>query len=571
MSNYKRLLKYIFNHKTKLIVALMCMLVASVTTLSLPWLVKVILANAIRGQNILQLHFTIFSALSLSFLLASSQYGQNYLMSYIGQKMIYTIRNEIFERLTLLSLKFYKDRHTGEIVSRAVNDVNVLQNFITSGVTNLIKEPIVLTGAIIIIFHLHWKLALLSLIVGPLIAFVIITFGKKMRKVSYRIQEMLAKVTTVLQEFISGVHIVKLFNQEDYENNRFKEENNRYFKIYLKGVKLTVVSPSMIQFLSNVGIVVVLWYGAYEVWNKHLSIENLIAFILYLTTMSQPIKNLSNINLSIQQVIAASERIFEIIDTSISIQENQDAIILPPVKGKIELIDISFAYEQTPVLESINLTINPGEVLAIVGPSGRGKTTLVNLIPRLYDPSSGEIRIDGYDIKKVTTASLRQYISVVPQEIILFSGTIEQNIAYGKNGATIDEVVQAANIANAHDFIINLPKGYDTEIGENGAKLSGGQRQRISIARAIIRQPKILILDEATSSLDSESENLIQAALSKIMHRQTTIVIAHRLSTIIKADRIVVIDKGRIVEQGTHQDLLKRQGVYHRLYENYEL
>ncbi|MEW6096036.1 MAG: ABC transporter ATP-binding protein [bacterium] len=568
MSLYKRLIKYIIPYRWRLLLALICMVLVAVTTLALPWFIKVVLANAISKHNILQLNLTILSALVTIFIWVLSQYGQNFLMSYVGQKVIYSFRNEIFKHLTFLSLKFYKDRQTGQIMSRIINDVSLLENFIISGVVDIIKEPLVLVGAICIAFYLNWQLAILSLFVAPFIALSIFILGLKMKKITLKIQSEIANVTATLQEVISGIYVVKVFAMEPYEREKFNEINKRYFKAFLKGIRIIAASTPLVHLFSTGGTIVVVWFGAYQVLKGTLSVEDLIAFGLYLAAMSPPIRRLTHINLVIQRAIAASQRIFEVIDTEIKVAEHAQANELPTITGKVEFENVSFSYEDELVLDGIDLQVNPGEVLAIVGPSGNGKTTIVNLIPRLYDPNSGKVMIDGYDIKFVKTQSLRRQIGVVPQEIILFNGTVMENIAYGKIEATFDEIVEAAKAANAHEFITHLPHGYDTQIGEHGVKLSGGQRQRIAIARAIVRKPKILILDEATSSLDSESETLIQASLAEIMKHQTTIVIAHRLSTVINADKIAVLDKGKITELGTHHELLKLGGLYSKLYKH---
>lgn len=563
----KLLIKYLLPYKLLLFFTVICMILVAGSTLALPWFIKVVLANALSKHNVVQLNLTMLAALTTVFIWTLSQYGQNFLMNYVGQKVIYTLRNEIFEHLTFLSLKFYKDTQTGQIMSRIINDVSLLERFIIAGIVDTCKEPLVLLGAVCIAFYLNWQLALLSLLVAPLIALCILILGRKMKKVTFKIQTKIAEVTATLQEVISGIHVVKIFARERYEQAKFNQINKRYFSAFLKGVKITAASTPLVHFFSTSGTIAVVWFGAYQVLKGTLKVEDLIAFGLYLAAMSSPIKKLTNVNLLLQQAIAASQRIFEVLDIEIRIPELPHAKKLPPIAGKVAFENVSFSYDDELVLDGINLEVYPGEVLAIVGPSGNGKTTIINLIPRLYDPNCGKVMIDGNDIKEVNIQSLREQIGIVPQEIILFSGTVKENIAYGKIEANFDEILEAAKAANAHEFITNLPHGYDTQIGEQGVKLSGGQRQRIAIARAIIRKPKILILDEATSSLDSESEILIQASLSEIMRHQTTIVIAHRLSTVINADKIAVLNKGKIVELGTHHQLLKQGGLYSKLYD----
>ncbi|MFH1562472.1 MAG: ABC transporter ATP-binding protein [Nitrospirota bacterium] len=567
MSLYKRLIKYVVPYKQYLVAAIICMLIVAVTTLALPWFIKVVLANALSTHNILQLNLTMIAALVTVVIWAIAQYGQNFLMSYIGQKMIYTLRNEIFEHIMFLPLKFYKNTQTGQIMSRIINDVFLLENFIVFGVISMTKEPLVLLGAVCIAFYLNWQLALLVLVVVPFIALSIFILGKKMKKTTLKIQGRIADVSSTLQEVISGIHVVKVFGMESYEKDKFNEVNKRYFKAFLKRVKITAASTPLVHLFSTAGTIAIIWFGAYQVLKGILTVADLIAFGLYLAAMSSPLKKLIELNLVIQQALAASERVFEVIDTEIKFTEHPQAKELPVILGKVEFIDVCFSYDDELILKGINLEVNQGEILALVGPSGNGKTTIVNLIPRLYDPDSGKVLIDGYDVREIKTQSIRRQIGIVPQDIILFSGTVKENIAYGKIDAGFDEIVEAAKAANAHEFITNLPESYETQVGEHGVKLSGGQRQRLAIARAIIRKPKILILDEATSSLDSESETLIHASLTEIMRHQTTIVIAHRLSTVINADKIAVVDKGRIVESGTHYELLKQKGLYSRLYD----
>ncbi|MBU0900269.1 ABC transporter ATP-binding protein/permease [bacterium] len=566
MKELKRLSSHLKPYRRRIFLALGCMLVASAATLAIPWIVRDLVKEALINKELVKLNLTLGVALLVALVLAVSKYSQDYIMQYVAQRVIFKIRNQIFAHLTILPLKFYRHQHTGEIISKATNDVMIIQNFLSSGLVGLLREPIVFIGALGFVFYIHWKLTLLSLIVGPLIVLTIYKFGQRMRKVATKTQEKVADVTRVLQEVIMGISIVKLFSQEEYEQNKFISENESYFKYLMKGIRLMVASNPLVELLCMVGVIAVLWYGGYEVISGQLSTGDLIAFVLYLSASSQPLKKLANMNINLQQAIAASSRISELLSTEATRADLPETKELPGIKGYVKYQNISFSYNKVrEVLKNITFEINPGETCALVGPSGSGKSTLVNLLSRLYELSKGEIFVDGHNIKEIKMENLRKQVGVVPQEINLFSGTVLENIAYGKRDAVLEEVIEAAKIANAHEFILDLPLGYNTLIGENGFNLSGGQRQRLAIARAIVRKPKILILDEATSSLDVESEALIKESLTKIMENQTTIIIAHRLSTIINCDKIIVLDKGEIVEVGTHEDLLLKKGLYDRL------
>lgn len=567
MKAYLRLLTYLKPYRWVLLAAFVCTGIGSVCTLALPWMIRNLIKKSLDTGDLAGLNLVILTATIIVFVLALVRYGEQFLMNYVAQRIIFTLRNQIFTRFTTLSLKYHISRRTGEMMSRIINDVNILQNFIDSTAVRLIQEPLVLLGGIGFLFYLHWKLTLLSLVLGPLIVITISKFGRKMRRVSMRIQEKIADLTAFLEEVIKGIQVVKLFGRENYENTRFEQENNRYLRLYLKGAKLQAASTPSVEFLGSMGIIIVLWYGGYEVISGHLTTADLITFALYLLTISMPIRRLSRANMAIQQAAVAGTRIFEIIDLKETLPEVPGAVKLEPLSGRIEFLNTSFGYNGQNVLHQINLEIKPGEAIALVGPSGGGKTTLTDLIPRMFDPTSGSVMIDGYDLRKVDLESLRKQIAVVPQQTILFSGTVAENIAYGRPDASFDEIIKAAKAANAHNFIIKLENEYHTPIGENGVKLSGGERQRLAIARAIIRQPAILILDEATSNLDTESEALVQEALSRIMKNQTTIVVTHRLSTVARVDRIVVVNKGRIVEVGRHEELLAGGGLYKTLYE----
>ncbi len=451
-------------------------------------------------------------------------------------------------------------------MSRILNDVNLVQGAVTDSVTGLLKDIFTIIGLLFVVFYRDWQLALIALVVFPMAVYPIVKFGRKLRSYSTRTQMTMADLSTLLLETISGTRIVKAFNMEDYERKRFSKMNEKLFQIMRKSFRVRAVSHPLMETLGGLGIAAIVFYGGYNVIQGAATPGTFFSFLAALLMLYEPVKRLSNVNNSIQQGLAGASRIFEILDTVPEIRSKPGARDLGPIREGIEFQNVSFKYEEDWVLKKIDLKIRAGEVVAFVGSSGGGKTTLVNLVPRFYDVNSGRIIIDGVDIREVTVESLRGKIAIVTQQTILFNETVEQNIAYGNIGQPHEKIVEAAEAAFAHNFIRNLPEGYRTLIGEQGVKLSGGERQRISIARALLKNAPILILDEATSSLDSESEVEVQKALEHLMRGRTTLVIAHRLSTIRKADRIVVISNGEIVEEGTHEELLEKDGEYRKLF-----
>lgn len=568
MQSYVRILKYFRPYIKYLVLAIFCLLITTGANLSVPWIIKNMIDDVLMQKNLFMLNL-IVAAVGVAFLFKGLfYYGQVYFMSYATQRVLADLRESLYRHLQKLSLDFYEKRRTGEIMSRLTNDTTVLQNILTNGVIDWLTESFVFMGALILIFYIHWKLALLTVVALPLLAFLVNRIGRKIRDVSHLVQMRIADITSILQETISGIRAVKAFAREDFEIKKFSKYNQQTFLTTVRSIRLGALLSPTVEFAGSLGVIAIVWYGGHEVIQGALTSGELVAFLVYVTTMSSPLSRLTRLYGGAQQASAAAERILEILDAEPQIKEAPGAVKLQKVEGKVEFSQVSFAYEEDLlVLADINLQANPGELIALVGPSGAGKTTLVDLIPRFYEPSCGVISIDGKDIRQFTLASLREQIGIVPQDIILFNGTIRDNIIYGKLTASGEEIIEAAKAANAHDFIMDLPDGYDTQIGDRGVKLSGGQRQRLSIARAILKNPPILILDEATSALDTESEILVQEALERLMKKRTTFVIAHRLSTIINADRILVIEKGRIVESGTHNKLLDQQGLYSRLYE----
>jgi subfamily B ATP-binding cassette protein MsbA len=496
---------------------------------------------------------------------------QGYLMSDIGQRVIRDIRSKLYAKLQTLSLDYFTHKRGGELISRITNDVRMVENAVSYGSTDLIYQSLQVVVFLCLTFLIYFKLALISIILVPLISLPIMRVGKILRKLSRSSQEKMADINSYIYETIIGTRIVKAFNMEPYEINKFDLVNHEYYRISMKSIKRTLLLSPATEILGCVaGIFVFLW-GGREVIAGRVSFGVFGLFLASLLSLIRPFKKLSQVNAINQQAMAASVRIYEVLDTQPTVVEKPGAMELSGFQGKVTYEDVWFAYADQDVLKGVNLEVKRGEILAIVGPSGTGKTTLVDLIPRFYDPKRGRILIDGTDIKEATLKSLRQQVGIVTQETILFNDTIGANIAYGRPGATQQEIEQAALQAYAHDFIRKFPLGYDTSIGDRGIKLSGGERQRIAIARALLKNPPILILDEATSQLDSESERVVQEALDRLVKGRTVFVIAHRLSTVRNAHRIVVLDNGRITEEGSHSELLVKGGLYKRLYQMQEI
>jgi subfamily B ATP-binding cassette protein MsbA len=491
-------------------------------------------------------------------------YAHLYLTSRVAYKVIINIRNDMYSKITMAPLSRFASEKAGDLISRVIDDVNVVQNAIGS-LSTVLRSSITLTIFVTMMFIKDWQLTILAIAVLPFLGHLIRRFGERIKDTSKRVQMRMSDIASQLQQTIFGIKVIKSFTAEEVEIDKFREINRHKYRLMMKRVRMKALLPALVEFLTAIGVALVFGFGCYRVLTGKLSTGWFFGYIAMMGMVFKPVRDLGNFNATLQQAIASFERIAYVLEMQEEVQDEPDAVELEDIRGEIEFRDVFFKYDEDMVLCGINLKIAPGERVAFVGPSGAGKTTLMNLIPRFYDAVSGEILIDGMPIRKVKLSSLRRFIGLVPQEMILFNGTIYENIAFGRPDASEEEVFEAARRANAHDFILSLPQGYQTVVGDRGMRLSGGQQQRISIARAILKDPKILLLDEATSSLDTESEKLVQRSLEELMRGRTTLIIAHRLSTVVNADRIVVIKDGRIIETGRHDELIARNGFYRKL------
>lgn len=492
-----------------------------------------------------------------------------YLMNDLSQRVMRDIRSRLYQKIQGLSLDYFSKKRSGELIARITNDVQVIENAISYGVTDLFYQTFRIIVFVFFIFFVYLKLAVVVFVMMPVIGIPMRQVGRKLKKLSKQTQEKIADINSLLFETISGVRVVKAFGMEDYETGRFRNQNQDYYKLKMKAIKRSLIVSPMTEFVGAVCGMVICWWMGRQVIMGEISFGVFALFFGSVMSLISPLKKLSNVHVITQQALAASERIYDVLETNPTVVDKPGAIQLPVIQKHIKLQNVAFRYddESGDVLKNINLEINVGDILAIVGPTGTGKSTLANLIPRFYDPSSGSVIIDGHNLKDVSFKSLRGQIGIVTQETILFNDTVKANIAYGHLEASMDAIEEAARKAFAHQFVMNMPDGYNTVIGDRGFRLSGGEKQRLAIARAILKNPPILILDEATSQLDSESERLVQEALDKLMQGRTVICIAHRLSTIKKANKIVVLDKGQIVGLGKHDNLMEECSLYKKLYE----
>jgi subfamily B ATP-binding cassette protein MsbA len=564
---YKRLFDLVKPYWKRLVLAILCMMGVGFATAGAAYLIKPVLDGIFVNKNETMLKILPLAVLVLVTTKGVCLWGNAYLSSYVGQQMITDLRRRLYNHIQTLPLSFFDARATGDLMSRILNDVTFLQSTATGAVAGVMRECFSIIGLVAVIFSRDWKLAVIAVVILPMGFYPIVWLSKALRKIAASGQMSIAQITISLHETIGGIRIVKAFGMENYEKNRFKEINDKNFDLATKIVAVSSLSSPIMEFLGGVIIVFTVWYGGWCVIHGKTTPGNFFSFIAALLMLYEPVKRLNGTITMLPLGLVAAERIFDIMEIPQETLDEEGIRSLPPIERSIEFCNVGFSYGGNSVLKNINIKAKAGEVVALVGMSGAGKTTLVNLIPRFYEVSDGAIFIDGVDIREVTLSSLRAQIGIVTQQSILFNDTFRNNIAYGDITRPEEDIIAAAKAANAYDFIMKMPQGFDTSVGEMGARLSGGEKQRICIARALLKNAPILILDEATSSLDSESEYEVQNALETLMAGRTTFVIAHRLSTIRSADRILVLAGGEILEEGHHEELLNTGGEYRHLYE----
>ena len=561
-----RLWVYCKEHLWMLVVSLICSGVAALCTVYPAYVVKDLVNEVlVNGKEEYVIGISI-GVVTVMFFKGIFSFSSMYLLQYATQRMLLKIRSDCFDKLLHLPLSFFETQQTGNLMSRVTSDVFVLQMLVHNFV-RFVRDVVEILGLTVYIFLLNWRLSLLSMIIIPLIMIMIQAFGRKMKKLGTRMQEKVGDINTALHEYITGVKVVKSFNLEKLMLERYENSNEDNFKVTMKGHRINCAVTPIIEFFNAISLVIIFWFGSKGVIAGKLDAGLIVSFIAALTSLYKPGRNLAEIYNTTAQALGAADRVFELIDTPNNLKEPENPVEFSKCKGEVEFKNVTFSYKsEETILHNINLSIKPGEIIALVGPSGAGKTTFVNLIPRFFDVTSGEVDVDGIDVRNINGKDLRKFIGMVPQDTYLFAGTIEDNIRFGRLDATHEEIVEAAKLANADKFITELPDSYNTVLGERGVNLSGGQAQRVAMARAFLKNPRILILDEATSALDSETESLIQEALDLLMKDRTTFMIAHRLSTVVNADRIIVLEKGQIVESGKHTELLEKKGLYYQLY-----
>ncbi len=568
MNQFIRLVRYLRPYKFRLAAAFVCSALVAGLSGAYAWLVRPVLDGIFISKDETLLLVLPLAILAVAVLKGVFNYGQSYLMSYVGNRVTTDIRQALFQQLIRLPVSYHDANTSGRLVSRVINDVNLMANAVAGVLKDIFQHGLTFLAMLGVIFYQNWKLAGLSVVVVPLSVVTMVRMGQRLRSLATHGQERTGDMASLLQEALAGIRMLKAFGREDEEARRFSASNKALLQTIMKSIQVSSIGSSHMEVIGVVGVAGIIWYGGYLVIQGTMTPGAFFSFLTAMFMAYTPIRRLSGGNNAIQQALSAARRVFDVLDLKTERDDDHGRAVLSPIKRSLEFRGVAFRYEaqEMPAIQGIDLTIRAGEMVALVGSSGSGKTTLVSLVPRFYEPTEGKILIDEVDVRECTLSSVRAQIGIVSQETVLFDDTVYDNIAYGRAGATEEDIREAAKAAYAHDFVERLPAGYQTLIGENGVKLSGGERQRLAIARAILRDPPILILDEATSALDTESERIVQLALANLMKNRTTLVIAHRLSTIQNADRIVVMERGMIVESGSHEDLLQRDGVYKRLH-----
>jgi len=567
----RRLAAFMRPYTRPFLLALALMLIASAASVAGPYLIKIALDEGLAGRSLPALRDAVLLYLGLALVQWVATYLRVNLMARVGQSIIYDLRARLFEHLQNLSLSFFSHYSVGRVISRVINDVSVLRQFLTWAVLAVVRDLFTLIGIVVAMVSMNARLSLLTFTVLPLMAVATAVFRKKSRENYRQVRQAISWVNSVLAENINAVRVVQAFAREDHNFAFFRDQVNRNnLEVNLRAARLTSVFFPAIDLLGMLATALVVWLGGAAAIGQQITPGVLVAFVLYIDRFFEPIRSLSQRYDQFQSTMAGGERIIDLLDTPPEVQDAPDAIDLPPIRGEVVFDHVSFHYPDDPntaVLDDINLHVKPGQTVALVGETGAGKTTIVKLLARFHDPTSGRVLVDGHDLRTVTQHSLRRQLGIVLQEPYLFSGSVKENIRFSRPEATEEEVIAAAKAVGAHDFIVHLRDGYETPVAEGGVLLSEGQRQLISFARALLADPRILVLDEATSSVDTQTERVIQQALARLLQGRTAFVIAHRLSTIVNADQIVVVHRGRIVEQGTHEELLALGGMYHRLYQ----
>ena len=565
--DWRRLIGYLKPYRRRMGIAVIALILSAGLSLVFPAVIQNVVDSVLVNHDVALLD-RITALLLLVFLLRSvTSLIENYNLNFIGERITYDLRLQLYNHLQGMSLGFFERRRVGELVSRLSSDVTVMRTVLTNNISVLIQQSLILIGSVVVMLVLNWRLTLFILALIPIIVVVAVIFGRFMRNASTKVQDELASATVIVDEVFQNIRVVKSFVREPFEVRRYTDALGRALAAAIHVLRIRSVFGPLMGFLGFASIALILWYGGREVLEGRLTGGELISFLIYGMTIAGSVGSLAGLYSSVQEALGATKRVFELIDQPQTIIDQPGAKVVAATEGRMTFDNVRFSYDgDQEVLHGVTLEVAPGEILALVGPSGAGKSTIFNLIPRFYDPTQGAVRLDGDDLRAITQDSLRRQIGIVPQETLLFGGTILENIQYGKLDATPDEIIAAARAANAHEFIEALPDKYGTIVGERGVRLSGGQRQRIAIARAILKDPRILLLDEATSALDSESEHLVQEALARLMQNRTTVIIAHRLSTIRVAHRIAVLDGGNLIELGSHDALMALNGLYAHLY-----